>query len=206
MIIKDAVIPDTAGLEFREDNHTYWLGQVQLPSVTTLMKPLSDAFYGGVDRSVLDKAAEKGTAVHQSIENLICFGIEDVAPEYKGYLEAYKAFCSEYNPLPIATETRFYHKFLMYAGTGDFICLIGDSLVLIDFKTTSQLSRMLTRVQLEAYAKALESHGLKVDKKAILQLKKDGTFKLEWHQKNDTEAWTVFGSLLTVSQYIAKNK
>lgn len=206
MIIKDATLPDIGGLEFRESNHTYWLGRTQLPSVTTIMKPLSDAFYGGVYREVLNRAADKGTTVHQSLENFICFGIEDVPPDYKGYLEAYKAFCSEYNPLPIATETRIYHKYLMYAGTGDFLCLIGDALVLIDFKSTSQLVKMLTRVQLEAYDRAFDSHGLKIDKKAILQLKNDGTFKLEWHQKNDTEAWTVFGSLLTVSQYIAKNK
>ena len=199
-------IPSFDGLVFHEENHTYWIGKNKLPSVTTVMKPLSSATYDGIDRAVIAKAAEKGTSVHQTIENYICFGIEDINPDYKAYFDEFLAFWSEIQPIPIATEMKLYHKFLMYAGTGDLLCEIGGKVVLIDYKTTAQLNPMLTRVQLEAYDKAIESHGLKVDGKAILHLRKDGTYRLEWHQTDDAEAWSVFGALLTVGQYISKFK
>ena len=199
-------IPSFDGLVFCEENHTYWLGKNKLPSVTTVMNPLSFATYDGVDKEVIAKAAKKGTSVHQTIENYVCFGIEDVNPEYRAYFDAFLAFWDEIHPIPIAAEIKLYHKFLMYAGTGDLLCEIGGKTVLVDYKTTSQLNPMLTRVQLEAYDKAIESHGLKVDGKAILHLRKDGTYRLEWHQMDDTEAWTVFGALLTVSQYMSKYK
>ncbi len=199
-------IPTFDGLMFHEDNHTYWLGQNCLPSVTAVMKPLSSAVYDGIDRAVMEKAARKGTSVHQSIENFVCFGIEDVNPDYKAYFDAFLAFWNEVNPIPIATEMKLYHKFLMYAGTGDLLCEIDGKIVLVDYKTTAQLNPMLTRVQLEAYAKAIESHGLKVGGKAVLHLRKDGTYRMEWHRAEDAEAWSVFGALLTVGQYISKFK
>ena len=38
-------IPQFPELTFNEFNHTYWLDELVIPSVTTLMKPLSDDFY-----------------------------------------------------------------------------------------------------------------------------------------------------------------
>lgn len=204
MILKEGILPDLSDVVFKAEDHTYWIGTEQLPSVTTIMSYLSDAMYGSIDKAILEKAADKGTAVHESIENIICFGIEDIKQEYQPYIDAYKRFLFDYNPIPIATEIRMYHKFLRYSGTGDFLCYIGDKLHLIDYKTTSQLMDMLVKVQLEAYAKALESHGVKVDGKAALQLKKDGSYKLELYQTCDKEAWSVFGSLLSIRQYIQK--
>lgn len=193
-------------LDFDEKSHTYTLNGIGLPSVTTIMKPLSDSKYLTVRTDVLDNAANKGSIVHNAIENYLKFGIEDISEEYKPYFLAFLEFLSDKQPTILATETKVYHKFLRYAGTVDLVCIIDGKVYLIDYKTTAVLIKMLTKVQLEAYAKALDSHDFKVDTKAILHLKKDGTYKFEEEENNDSESWTVFGCLLTVNSYINKHK
>ena len=193
------------GLEFDEKTHTYKLNGLVIPSVTTLMKVLSDAEYDGVRDGVLENAANRGTAVHNAIENYINFGIEDISEELKPYFLAFLRFLSDKQPNILATEKKVYHRFLRYAGTVDFICEIDGKVYLIDFKTTAVLMKMLTEVQLEAYKKALESHGIKIDAKAVLHLRKDGTYRFV-PQENDSECWGVFGSLITINSYIRKYK
>lgn len=191
-------------LDFDERTHTYKLNGVVLPSVTTIMKPLSDDKYSTVRADVLENAANKGSIVHNAIENYLKFGIEDISDDYKPYFLAFLEFLSDKQPTILVTESKVYHKILRYSGTVDLICIIDGLVYLIDYKTTAVLIEMLTKVQLEAYAKAMESHSFKVDKKAILHLKKDGTYSLKEYDNNDSESWGVFGALLTVNSYITK--
>jgi len=193
-------------LTFDEVKHVYRLDGVVIPSVTTLMKPLSAAMYDGIDEETLNKAAEKGTIVHNAIEDYVKYGFDVIPEEQAGYFEAYKSFAKDYKIEPIENEKRIYHKALRYAGTADCIAKIDGKITLIDFKTTSVLMPMLTRVQLEAYKKALESMGYKVEAKMIVQLKKDGKYKIELHELNDLEAWTVFAALQTCNNFINKYK
>ena len=142
-------VPKFDDVEFDETTHTYRVNGVVLPSVTTVMKPLSSSFYEAVDAGTLSNAADRGTAVHQAIENFLEYGIEDIPPEHAGYFAAFKAFLADKNPIIIATETKLYHKFLRYAGTADLLCIIDGKVHLIDYKTTSVLVDMLVGVQLE---------------------------------------------------------
>lgn len=199
-------VPKFDDVEFDETTHTYRVNGVVLPSVTTVMKPLSSSFYEAVDAGTLSNAADRGTAVHQAIENFLEYGIEDISPEHAGYFAAFKAFLADKNPIIIATETKLYHKFLRYAGTADLLCIIDGKVYLIDYKTTSVLVDMLVGVQLEAYAKAYESFGVKIDAKATLHLRPNGKYGFKEYKSQDTECWSVFGSLLTVLQYINKFK
>lgn len=192
-------------LQFEEDTHTYKLNGSIIPSVTQLMKPLSDAVYGTVNDFALDMAATRGTAVHNAIENYLLFGIEDIQQEYEGYLEAFKKWFEKYKPLVIATEIKVYHKIMRYAGTADLIVEIDGQKILIDLKTSSVVQKMLTGVQLEAYDKAFDSQGIQLDGKAILHLKKDGTYDYDdKYKKNDSESWRTFGSLLVVYMHVKK--
>ena len=194
-------IPAMDELEFDEGSHVYRIGSEVLPSVTTLMKPLSDRAYRTVSEDVLRKAADRGTAVHNAIENWIKYGIEDISPKHRGYFEGFRAWWDKHQPAVIGSELRLYHKLLRYAGTVDLVCRIGDELWIIDYKTTSTLSDMLLRVQLEAYAKALESHGIKVARKGALHLCKDGSWDFPGYDAGDGPAWRVFGSLKTIHDY-----
>ena len=199
-------IPKFPELVFDEGPHIYRLNGTEVPSVTTLMKPLSNAVYGTVDEVVLNRAAERGTAVHNAIENWLAYGIEDIGQGLRGYFEGFKAWFMDCDVKPLGSECRLYHKVLRYAGTADLPCEIAGKTVMVDVKTTSQLLEMLARVQLEGYVQAFASHGVQFDEKAILHLRRDGTYKMEKYRLKDTEAWTTLAALLTISNYVQKFK
>ena len=52
------VVPEFPELEFKEKSHTYWLYGTRIPSVSELMRPLSDSMYKGIDAEILDLAAQ----------------------------------------------------------------------------------------------------------------------------------------------------
>lgn len=195
-------------LEFEEKHHIYKLNGLEIPSVTTIMGPLSDQVYATVDNAVLRKAGDRGTAVHNAIENYIKFGIEDIDPEYAGYFDAFLRWYKEHGVTPYGAEIRLYHKGLLYAGTADLLAGVDGEDTLVDFKTTASMSEMLCGVQLEAYKKAIESHegAIKLSKKAILHLSKDGKYEMYHFHSSDTECWKVFTALLAVRNYKQKFK
>lgn len=192
-------------LTFRDEDHTYHLNGQVVPSVTTVMKPLSAVVYKGIDENALAMAAERGSLVHEAIENFVKFGVTDCDPQYQPYFDAFLDWYKENRVTVIASEVPLYNKLFRYAGTADLLCTIRSEFWLIDLKTTVTLNKMLTSVQLAAYNAALASHGVKTDKKGILQLKKDGKFAFsEAMKSDDEEAWTTFGALMTVHNHIER--
>lgn len=192
-------------LTFDERRHIYKLNGMAIPSVTTVMQPLSDNVYGNINDDILRHAAARGTAVHEAIENFVKFGIEDIPPEYKGYFNAFLKWYEEHKVKPNGTEIRLYHKSLMYAGTADMAAEVDGEDTLVDFKTSASIQHMLCGVQLEAYSRAWESHTNKNEfkKKAIVHLRKDETYEMV-DFKSDLECWRVFTALLTVRNYKQK--
>lgn len=167
-------VPELPELTFDEASHIYRLNGDIIPSVSELMEPLKDQCYGGISKRTLENAAIKGSAVHNSIENWIKFGIDDIPSEHRGYFNGFVEWWKQYKPRVFGSEVRIYHKLMRYGGTIDLLCEIGGLLELIDFKTTYTLLEMACGVQLEAYSQALISHGITPQRKHILHLKKDG--------------------------------
>lgn len=201
------VAPEFPELEFREKNHTYWLYGARIPGVSELMRPLSDSMYKGIDAEILDLAAARGSAVHEAIENFAKYGIEDCEPEHQGYFDGFLAWAKENGVEILASEIVVYNRIYRYAGTLDLLCNVRGERWLVDVKTTAQVNQMLTSVQLEAYAAALASHGITVDRKAVLHLKKTGKHQVHIADKaSGAEAWTTFGALMTVHGHIQKYK
>lgn len=198
--------PEFERLTFDEVPHTYRLDGRVIPSVSTIMEPLRQAHYSGISEKTLRNAADKGSAVHNSIEAWLKYEIEDVPPEHYGYFAAFKDWWSYRTPLYIGSEVRMYHRILEYAGTGDLLCKLTDKVTLVDYKTTYTISEMLCGVQLEAYAQALSSHKFDVDEKMILHLKKDGTWKEYMFPANDAKRWRVFGACKTIYDYTSSCK
>lgn len=193
-------------LKFEDATHTYRLNGVAVPSVTTIMKPLSQMHYGGIDESVLDRAAQRGTEVHNAIENFVKFGVEDIQPAYAPYFQAFLAWMKDFDVKPVSSETRLYHRLLRYAGTADMGCLERGVRTLVDFKTTASFSAMLCGVQLEAYSRAFESHGVTYDRAVIIQLLPDGTYRRHDRFPPRLECWKVFSSLMNVANFAQKYK
>ena len=73
---------------FNEAEHTYTLGEKTLISVTQLLKKHGlSTNYANVDAEVLEKAANKGTAVHKEIENYIKNGDVGFTSELIDYID-----------------------------------------------------------------------------------------------------------------------
>ena len=193
-------IPEFPELTFDEAGHIYRLNGLVIPSVTTLMKPLSDDFYRTVNPEVLDRAAKRGTAIHNAVENFTEFGVRDIAPQYAGYFESFLQWWELRKPEPLAMEHKVYHKILRYAGTADLICVIGGRLTLVDYKSSAQVNSKLCAVQLEGYDRAFESQGVKVEDRLILHLSKSGYQEVPFQRSS--KCWSVLSSLMTIRNYM----
>lgn len=194
-------IPEMPELTFDEASHIYRLDGAEIPSVSKLMEPLKNQCYSGVSQKTLANAAAKGSSVHNSIENWIKFGIEDIPSEHRGYFDGFRAWWDQYKPVVFGSEVRIYHKLMRYGGTIDLLCAIGGFLTLVDFKTTYSLLEMTCGVQLEAYSQALGSHGITLQRKHILHLKKDGKWAFPEFPVKDPARCRVVGSLKCLYDY-----
>ena len=149
-------IPTFDELSFDEVKHIYRLDGQYIPSVSTVMRPLSQALYKDVDEDVLNKAAARGTAVHNAIENFVKFGIVDIDPQWDGYFRAFRSWWKETNPTCLATECRVYHKVLRYAGTADMPVVVGNERILIDFKTSASVNKAYSLKRMPKRMKATD--------------------------------------------------
>ena len=89
MNLNEKGLPFFPELKFDGIRHIYTLNGQILPSVTTVMKPLDHVLYSGIDESIMQMAASRGTAVHNAAENYALYGIEDIEPKYAGYFEGF---------------------------------------------------------------------------------------------------------------------
>lgn len=102
-------VPELPELTFDEASHIYRLNGDIIPSVSKLMEPLKDQCYGGISKRTLENAAIKGSAVHNSIENWIKFGIDDIPSEHRGYFNGFVEWWKQYKPRVFGSEVRIYH-------------------------------------------------------------------------------------------------
>ena len=212
MDITDKIIipAPPADLQFDEATHTYtYLGEV-VPSVTQLLKFLPGNDYANVPENVLEKAAARGTAIHEGIEFYLQCGFDEVCDEWQPYMDAFRKFwAGQENPSALACEYPVYYaddteeaKRLYgtgYAGTIDLIASIGGQITLLDFKCTSKLYMKKYGLQLEAYSRALLQLGISVAQKIVVQLKPNGSFKAVTLPALDDYSWAVFSALRTIS-------
>lgn len=95
--------------------------------------------------------------------------------------QAYEAFMDDWKPETIEIESVLYSKTHNFAGTCDFICKVGDKLVILDWKTTNTSRYNPDGIyasyfaQLGAYSLAYEEMtGKKVGELWAVNLPKDG--------------------------------
>ena len=72
-------------IEYIDDIHCYLCDGIILPSVTTILKIKFGNKYKGIDETVLKRASEKGTEVHNAIEKYCKNGIESDLKELKNF-------------------------------------------------------------------------------------------------------------------------
>lgn len=162
-----------------EEFHNY-----KLPSVTGI---LSEVFgqdeFKNIPERVLQAACERGSAVHESIENYINTKEMKINLEYQIYVDYFKDWEIKYEPIFIFSEQRVVSEKYGFKGIIDTLFIetsnvIDNTLVLCDWKTSSNLNIFKTKCQLNLYLLLLEEahpeYKDKVDKLKILSLTKSG--------------------------------
>lgn len=143
-------------VEFRESEHTYWLGDRKLISVTRLLQKHGLATnYSAVDAGVLHKAAQRGATIHKEIEDYIKTGAAGFTREFMEFLD----LCDELGFIPEQSEIVLPCKDIapddadnyIFAGTADIIGRTEKGLTLIDVKSTKSFDRRYCTWQLSLY-------------------------------------------------------
>lgn len=160
---------------FRESDHSYWLGEKKLISVTQLLKKHGlSTDYSGINPDVLQRAADKGNIVHKEIEEYIKNSEIGFTYELTDYIKiAYElGFVADDSevilPCGDIPDSEIGDCFL--AGTTDLIGFIGGEAVLADIKTTAKPDIKACAWQLSLYE---HLYGTKVDKMYMFHLGKD---------------------------------
>lgn len=133
-----------------DDTHYYYVDGVFKPSVTKILQEAMPTPFAlrqwigevGNDKAKekLEKAGERGTAIHNACEELLR-GVEIDLTQFpldsdKKCLVAFKNWCAEYQPEIVEIEKVLASE-LGYAGTLDILCKIKGDLTIVDIKTSS---------------------------------------------------------------------
>ena len=159
-------------IEFIESTHEYFVDGRRLPSVSEIMKPLSEQTYLDINPRVLANAAKRGTAVHMAVEMLEMLGVYSPDEEIRQIVQNYKVAKKLKKFEPIYQEIRLTNR--EFCGTLDMIAEMDGKIVIIDLKNTSKINHDLLAVQLQAYRELCEFNGIEIQGLYCLQLKKDG--------------------------------
>ena len=156
-------------IKFYDDFHTYELNGQILPSVSKIMAEVSKDYYAEIPLERLEKAAERGTRVHQSVEYYELYGW-DAPDDIKGFLTSYKAVkrIKKFEPL--------HHEIMLtngeYCGTLDMIAEMNGT-VIIDLKATAKFNKELVEIQLAAYEELAKANGYTIKGSYCLHLKEN---------------------------------
>lgn len=181
-------------IDFDEEKHEYSVAGVRVPSVSEILAPLSAERYAELNKAMVEQAAARGTAVHEACELIDYGGDPDDDPEIDGYLTAYTMFLTEHDVKwelieSVTGYSRTEDETPLYAGTVDRFGMVDGEPTLVDIKTYSSMtsqSQLQASCQTALYADALENNKWFVLNRAILHLRKDGTYRLINLNKWDT--------------------
>lgn len=137
-------------LEYIDDIHVYLCDGVIVPSVTQILKLKFGNKYDNVSRQTLQRAAEKGTEVHEAIENYCKHGIESDLVEVRNFKFLQKQYGFEVldNEVPVIL---FKDGEPIAAGRLDLVLEMDGRIGGGDIKRTSTLDKNYLAYQLNLY-------------------------------------------------------
>lgn len=137
-------------LEYYDADHIYLVDGIVVPSITTILKQRFGGKYAGVSKAVLKMAAEKGTAVHDAIEQWCVNGTESDLPELRNFKFLKKKFGFDVleNEVPVIL---FHDGTAISAGRLDLVLEMDGKVGGADIKRTSTLDKEYLAYQLNLY-------------------------------------------------------
>lgn len=136
-------------ITFDDATHTYYYNGEVIANVSTILaETIFKDKYKNVPEHVLNNAASFGTNIHNAIEHMFPYGLDDV--EYKKYQE-YLSYVEQYFIITLEQEQIVHNKELNYVGRFDLVALIMGEKALCDVKTTYELDIEYLSWQLSMY-------------------------------------------------------
>ena len=137
-------------LEYFDDTHEYLVDGVLVPSITQILKIKFGNKYDGVSQKVLNRAAEKGTEVHEAIERYCKTGENSDLKEVRNFKFLQKQYKFEVldNEVPIIL---FLNDEPVAAGRLDLVLKLDNKIGGGDIKRTATLDKEYLAYQLNLY-------------------------------------------------------
>ena len=160
-------------LEYVDGMHVYLCDGIIVPSITQVLKAKFGKKYAGVDHEVLQRASEKGTAVHDAIEAWCRYGTESDLPEVKNFkfLQRHYDFSVIDNEVPVLLCKDGEP---ISAGRLDLVIAIDGVLGIADIKRTATLDKEYLAYQLNLYRLAfMQSYEVDIDFLRGIHLRED---------------------------------
>lgn len=182
-------------LQFNPDNHTYWLGDRRLPSVTQVISRVAP--HRGVD----DWYLQRGAAVHAAIQLAMRddLDFDSLDERIEGRVKAALAFLRHTGLEPEIIETPMFSRNYQFAGTVD---VFGGG-VIVDWK--GSLAPQV-EPQLGGYALLLQEGKREVTRAVAVETHDDGTYKSRWLTAADLRrAKSTFLGMLTTFNWLEDN-
>lgn len=177
-------------LEYDDESHTYIVDGVIVPSVTQILGVKFGNKYAGVNRSTLERAANRGTAIHEAIENFCKYGKYSELKELHNFrfLATYYEFRVFENETPIIIAK---DGTPIAAGRLDLILDIKGDTAIADIKTTATLDKEYLAYQLNLYRIGyMQSYGIEITQLYGVHLREDKR-KLVNIPVNEGIAWDI---------------
>lgn len=149
-------------VEFIPETHQYIVDGVLTPCVSNILAyKFND--YGAVPKEFLERASQRGTELHEAIENYERNGTPSELREFKNYLflKKHYGFTNIANEVPVIYEK---DGTVLFVGTLDQIIELDGKLGINDFKRVSAPNKQKIAYQLNFYKLAYEqTYNKKVD-------------------------------------------
>lgn len=153
-----------------------------LPRVTEILKGAGLSDFSRVPIDILEASQHFGTAVHLACQlwDLKTLDIDVLSEPLIPRLEAWKKFIKDYKViiLPEEIEKQFISEKYGFKGTPDRWPIIRNKRTLIDLKSSDTMYPS-TEIQTAGYQILLEENGIKIHQRWGVQLRENGTYKIE---------------------------
>ena len=191
---------------FDRETHRYFYKNIEIPSVTSVLKSAGLVSFIDVPDRHLDFATIRGKAVHLATQydDLGTLDEGTLHSALIGYLESWRNFKQKCSVEIIDVEKPLFSAKWMFGGTRDRLAIIGGKVTIIDLKTAST-SYPANAIQVAGY-KILQDENCngnrdrRVKRRMVVMLKSDGKFLLEEYFDHEADE-RIFISALMISKF-----
>lgn len=197
-------------IDFIESEHVYLVDGVAVPSVTTILSPITASQYRAINPAVVEHARLRGEGIHE-LTQLIDYGDEPLMPyDVAPYVKAYLNFKRDYSPEWIGIEQIVYDEENNVCGTIDRYGTIDKQNVIVDIKIQAAPSvenKIALCAQTAEYSRAVK---LSDARRYGLYLHSDETYNFfscdKYEAKRNFKGIDVFDMYLSAHKEIERIK